>query len=505
MSIKRQSWNSELKQLGRTSLQLRLTTGITTIALLSIGTIGTWTTWEMRKMLVVSHQQEIEQIAGHLDRQLTMTAPTRWQTVIEEWASPNLWVGVKQPNGNLLRAGTPMTVSNQGFANQASVMESDQANQMANDMADEMLIAPWTSLPTGPTVQQIKGKQLVLDRHLLEQAGRPAGELYLARDITHDYGVLSMLVNQLLFGTVLALIPIAALMAMYIRRVLSPLRRMNQIAMAQVTQKPLRSGVITASITPEVPREVEGLVKVMSSLSSRLTETGEKQRDFTNSLSHELRTSLCLVQGYLKSTLRRGENLTPTQREALEVATSEVDRTVDLLQDLLDLGRNLGQNGSTTYNLKPVLLNDLIESAVRSVDPDGDRRIELEAETLVTAQAEMKALHRVLVHLLKNAQQFSQPDQPIRIRLAQSGNLAVIQVIDQGCGIAAADQPHLFEPFYRVEQSRCRATGGMGLGLAIVKSLVKAMNGEVSVVSQPGAGSQFTVELQAAPVSSDQP
>ena len=499
MSMKRQSWNSGLKQLGRTSLQLRLTTGITTIALLSIGTIGTWTTWEMRKMLVVSHQQEIEQIAGHLDRQLTMTDRTKWRTVIAEWATPSLWIGVKQPNGKLVQAGKPMNFSNQDFSSQASVM----ADQMADEIASKIATVPWRTLPPGPTVQQISGRQLVLDRHLLQQSGRPAGELYLARDITHDYQVLSTLVNQLLFGTVLALLPIAALMAMYIRQVLSPLRRVNQLAVAQVAQK--SRGAIVPAISSEVPQEVAGLVQVMSSLSSRLTETGEKQRDFTNSLSHELRTSLCLVQGYLKSTLRRGENLTPVQREALEVATSEVDRTVDLLQDLLDLGRNLGQNGSTTYNLKPVMLNDLIESAVRSVDLEGDRQIELEAEMLITAQAEVKALHRVLVHLLKNAQQFSQPDQPIRIRLAQSGNLAIIQVIDQGCGIAAADQPHLFEPFYRVEQSRCRDTGGMGLGLAIVKSLVEAMNGEVSVISQPGAGSQFTVELQSAPVSSDQP
>jgi signal transduction histidine kinase len=170
-----------------------------------------------------------------------------------------------------------------------------------------------------------------------------------------------------------------------------------------------------------------------------------------------------------------------------------VDRTVDLLQDLLDLGRNLGQNGSTTYNLKPVMLNDLIESAVRSVDLEGDRQIELEAEMLITAQAEVKALHRVLVHLLKNAQQFSQPDQPIRIRLAQSGNLAIIQVIDQGCGIAAADQPHLFEPFYRVEQSRCRATGGMGLGLAIVKHVIQRHGGHLRIESKLNLGSCFTL------------
>ena len=489
MQMQRDSWKAKLTPRGGNSLQLRLTAGMTTIALLSIGTIGTWTTWKMRNMLVVDHQQEIRQIAGHLERQLATTESAKWQNVIGEWAAPNLWVGVKQSNGKLLQAGTPIGASNQSFSSQASAM----ADETAIEIAGKMTTIPWASLPAEPAIRQINGRQLVLDRHLLQQAGRPAGELYLARDITHDYRVLSTLVNQLLFGTVLALLPIAALVAMYIRQVLSPLRRMNQMAVAQAAQKPLRAGSPPAS--PAVFREVAGMVHVMSSLSARLSETDEKQRDFTNSLSHELRTSLCLVQGYLNSTLRRGANLTPAQREALEVAASEVNRTVELLQDLLDLGRS--HVGGATCSLRPVVLNDIVEGAVRACDPQGNRQIELEAKTLVVAQAEVKSLHRVLVHLLKNAQQFSPPDQPIQIQLAQTGNLAVIQISDRGCGIAAVDQAYLFEPFYRVEQSRCRATGGMGLGLAIVKSLVEAMNGEVSVVSQPGAGSTFTVELPA--------
>ncbi len=477
---KRKGWTIE--PIGRSSLQLRLTAGITTIALLSIGTIGSWTTWKMRKMLVVDHQQEMQQITGHLSRQLVTTAPAQWQSHIAEWASPNLWVGVKQPNGKLMQAGKLTS-----FAKNAS-----QAAVIAGETSVEMTPDALSMLPIGTTVQRVNGRQLVCDRQLLRQSGQLVGELYLARDITHDYDVLSMLVNQLLFGTVLALLPIAALMAMYIRQVLSPLRRVNQLAVAQAEQMPL--GAVASPVSLEVPREVAGLVQVMSSLSAHLSETGEKQRDFTNSLSHELRTSFCLVQGYLKSTLRRGDNLTPAQREALEIAASEVDRMVELLQDLLDLGRSY--SGETAYSLKPVMLNDLVETALRAADPQGNR-VKLEAKTLVVVQAEAKALHRVILHLLKNAVQFSEPDQPVLVQLTQTGNRALIQVSDQGCGIAAADQARLFEPFYRVEQSRCRATGGMGLGLAIVKSLVEAMGGTVSVLSQPGAGSTFTVELQA--------
>jgi hypothetical protein len=240
--------------------------------------------------------------------------------------------------------------------------------------------------------------------------------------------------------------------------------------------------------------EVQGLVEAMSSLSTRLSETGERQREFTNSLSHELRTSLCLIQGYLQSTLRRGDNLTGSQREALEIAASEADRTIQLLKDLLDLGRI--NSGTMELQFNPIDLKDLLDSVIQMVDPYRERIIEVAAETQVVAQADRSQLSRVLMHLLKNAMQFSKPDRPIQVLLGQTGGKwATVQINDCGCGIAEADQARIFDPFYRVETSRCRATGGMGLGLAIVKSLLEEMGGEVTVESKLGAGSTFRVKL----------
>ncbi|MFM7428034.1 MAG: sensor histidine kinase [Elainella sp.] len=448
--------------LGQPSLQLRLTAGITTIALLSVGSIGTWTTWQMRKMLVVDHKNQLGQIANHLEDQLTDTAPTQWQTVLNDWTAPDLWL-----------AAQPL---------QQTLMRPAQTNQLVTNLPADMAQLNWQDMPRSPTVKTLAGHHLVLCQRTLLQSGRKVGHLYLARDITHDYKVLSTLVNTLRFGTLLALIPIAALIAMYIRRALQPLRQVNQIAQAGGSMP-----------TEPVPAEVKGLVQGLSSLSSRLSETGEKQREFTNSLSHELRTSLCLIQGYLKSTLRRGDNLTAAQREALEIANSEADRTVDLLQDLLDLGRINSRNSPCC--LRPLVVNDVVEAAVKAANPEQSRVIQVEAPELLTAKADAKQLHRVLLHLLNNAKQFSPADQPIRVSLQQTPAWALIRVQDQGCGIAETEQSQIFEPFYRVEASRCRSTGGMGLGLAIVQALVKAMGGRVEVESHPGRGSTFTVRL----------
>jgi signal transduction histidine kinase len=465
MRIKRLSNLFKLKPigLGQPSLQLRLTAGITTIALLSVGTIGTWTTWQMRKMLVVDHKNRLAQIANHLEGQLTDRSASEWQAVLNDWASPDLWLAARS-------------------LQQPTLMQPSQTSQALAKLPADMTRLDWQKMPGDPTIKTLEGRHLVLCQRTLKQSGQKLGHLYLASDITHDYKVLSTLVNTLRFGTLLALIPIAALMAMYIRRALQPLRQVNQIAQAGGSMP-----------TQPVPAEVQGLVQGMSSLSSRLSETGEKQREFTNNLSHELRTSLCLIQGYLKSTLRRGDNLTPAQREALEVASSEADRTVELLQDLLDLGRINGRNSPCC--LRPLVVNDVVEAAVKAADPEQSRLIQIEAPKLLMAKADAKQLQRVLLHLLNNAKQFSPPDQPIRVTLQQTPAWVLIQVQDQGCGIAEAEQAQIFEPFYRVESSRCRSTGGMGLGLAIVQALVTAMGGRVEVTSHPGRGSTFTVQL----------
>ncbi len=479
MQIKRDNLKplESLKRMefDRTSLQLRLTVGITTIALLGVGGVGTWTTWKMRQMLIGDHKKQISDMAGQMEQKLMATRASssvaQWQANLNEWALPDVWIAIQSADGKTLT-------------------QSGTLENFPKPMAE----VPWTAISTTPTVKAVNDRYLILCREPLQRNGRDqtvTAELYLARDITRDYRVLSALVNTLRFETLLALGLIAMLMAVYIRRSLRPLRQMNQMATAQAgTRRPFPDPE-----TPEnVPSEMQGLVQAMSLLTTRLSESGERQREFTNGLSHELRTSLSLIQGYLKSTLRRGDNLTEAQREALEVATSEADRTIQLLKDLLDLGRMSSR--AVEFHLKPVVLNDAIHSAVEMIDPQGERMIEVKAESpMIVAQADPDHLNRVLMHLLKNAKQYSKPDQPIRLQLQQTSDWAIIHIHDRGCGIPEADQPHIFEPFYRVEASRCRTTGGMGLGLAIVRSLVEAMAGEVTVESTLGMGSCFTVKL----------
>ncbi|MEL7522433.1 MAG: HAMP domain-containing sensor histidine kinase, partial [Cyanobacteria bacterium J06553_1] len=215
----------------------------------------------------------------------------------------------------------------------------------------------------------------------------------------------------------------------------------------------------------------------------------DQQRRFVSDVSHELRTPLTLVQGYLQSTLRRSGNLSAPQKEGLEIAADEADRTIRLLQDLLDLARADG--GHLRFKVASEPLHQVVGEILEMSQSD---RIQAHLQP-VQAKCDRHRLKQVLINLIDNALKYSGDSKPVKVDVKQSGNMACIEVKDHGCGIPLTDLNKIFEPFYRVDEDRCRATGGTGLGLSIVKTLVEGMDGSVKVHSKLGEGSVFTVCL----------
>ncbi|HEY9628487.1 MAG TPA: HAMP domain-containing sensor histidine kinase [Coleofasciculaceae cyanobacterium] len=466
-----------------TSLQFRLTLGLTAVSLLGMSSIGSWTSWQMRQMLVVDHQNYLKTLSDRLPTELA-TRPadamdSQLQALVNQGGSPHLWLWVKSDSGKVLATSTNLA----SFPGDAALM-------------------PQSMMPLQPEVAAVNGRYLMLCSTPLRVEGKTIAQLYLARDITHDYEVQTTLVNSLRFATVLAIVVIGTSVAYMIWRSLHPLRQidrqMNQLAIAPSETAGKFTGDRSAHSwqLDDIPSEMQGLVQAFDKLSTRLIEADDQQRQFTNqftsSISHEIRTSLSLVYGYLQSTLRRCNNLTDSQKEALEVAVDETERTIQLLKDLVDLSRI--NSDTMEFSLEPVVLNDLVVMALEMSNLSGATVKIKTADDLVVAQADSSQLVRVVNHLLENAARYAK-GQPIVIQLSETSNHALLQVCDRGCGIPLADQARIFEPFYRVEHSRCRSTGGIGLGLAIVKSLVEGMQGQVTVESQPGEGSVFSVML----------
>lgn len=230
-----------------------------------------------------------------------------------------------------------------------------------------------------------------------------------------------------------------------------------------------------------------------------LREVDRARTQILATVSHELRSPLTAVAGY--SEVLCEQDLSPQEVRELAVHIHEgAQRLIYLVEDIATFYR-LGSGAFRVFperlEVRPVLHEAVrqVEAATSAMHP----HIEISAtEPLPCVYADRMRLLQILTNLLSNAVKFSPPGALIRLRAHAEQGHVVLQVEDQGIGIAAEDLPHIFEPFYRTRQSDQRRIQGTGLGLAIVKRLVELQGGSIEVVSTVGAGSTFTVRLPAA-------
>lgn len=216
-------------------------------------------------------------------------------------------------------------------------------------------------------------------------------------------------------------------------------------------------------------------------------------RQFTADASHELRTPLAVLKLQAQSALSsgaldsEGANLVRSQLE-------EIDRLKLMVEDLLTLSRLESEPGEQA----PVDLADVVLETIERFRPMAESKgIDLGVADLTAApvEGERSELRRVLSNLLDNALKYTERGGSVRVALERNGASVSLQVRDTGAGIAPSETERIFERFYRADPSRDRRTGGAGLGLAIVARIVEFHRGRVSVESDLGKGSSFTVEL----------
>ncbi|QSJ20485.1 two-component sensor histidine kinase [Nostoc sp. UHCC 0702] len=458
------------------SLQLRLTIGIGTFSALILGSLAAWTSWKMQQILIDSHKRNIEQIAERLphDVQLyseMMQPETGLQKAINNLANTNTLLWVKSNDNKIL-------------------IKSATLDLLPNSTVIELMSL--TQMQIKPQVYQVNQSYFILSSTSLQVQDKLLGKLFVVQDITREQTTFVAMVQSLSIVSFLAIIVLVITIALYIRRSLQPLLRLNQMT-SVISIEDLGKAQLYLD---NAPSEVKELAQTLTMLLSRLSQSWQQEREFVSNVSHELRTPLTIVHGYLQSVLRRQNNLTEVQLEALETAASQTEHTIRLLQDLLDLAR--ADNGSLHFQMKSCVLNDLVEEVVMMANKYCDRSITIESATYpIQAKADYNRLKQVLLNLIDNAVNYSEANIPVILRLNQFPEQAVIQVCDQGYGIPLQHQTRIFERFYRVDESRSHTTGGSGLGLSIVKTLVEGMGGNVSVQSKLGEGSVFTITLQA--------
>ena len=459
-----------VKQLSHlTSLRVRLTVGIAAMSILGFSGVVTGICWQMQSILVVTHKNNTRYIAGRFPSDVEIysdmvSLEEGTQRAIDNLSNPQTLLWVKGPQGEILA----------------------QSEALKMGMRGKNLVS-LTDIPLQPELQRINNRYWLLCATKLVVKGVHLGEFYIAQDITKDQTMfLSIMSSLLLVGLIVTILMTAAI-AWYIQNALQPLKRMSQTT-KDISPETL--GKVQIELE-NAPSEVKELAQTLQTTLTDLSHAWEDQRQLVSNVSHELRTPLTVVSGYLQSTLRRGNNLTDIQREALETASSEAERTIQLLQDLLDLAR--AENGRMYFHLETVVLNELLTEIEGMVDQyPTPVKISL-PDQLVKIKGDKNRLKQVFLNLVDNAVKYSHSSEPILLKLSQEKQQANIQVCDRGVGIPLTHQTRIFERFYRVDEARSRNIGGTGLGLSIVKTLVEGMEGTIKVISQPNQGTTFTI------------
>jgi len=228
------------------------------------------------------------------------------------------------------------------------------------------------------------------------------------------------------------------------------------------------------------------------------------RRDFVANVSHELKTPIASIKGFVETLLDGAADDPVDQRRFLEIIARQADRLASIIEDLLALSRIEQSEGTGNLPREAVRMADLLSAVTVDCLPRaGDRSIQLDVSCDHDIEAEVNAplLEQALINLVDNAIKYSEPGRTVWITVGveaaaiDRGGPVVVTVRDEGCGIDAEHLPRLFERFYRVDKARSRKLGGTGLGLSIVKHIVQAHGGTVAVESQPGVGSTFTIRL----------
>ena len=264
--------------------------------------------------------------------------------------------------------------------------------------------------------------------------------------------------------------------------------------------------------------ELATLADTFNEMLANLEELYQQQQRFVADASHELRAPITSIRCNLDLLAKAPDLPAEDAQAALADARAEADRMGRLVSDLLTLARSdsISQSGRIKVNgyrkegskKKPVDLDSLLLEVFRQYQRVGENgngetrkqgpRLLLQHIAPAKVYADADQLKQVLVALMDNALKYTPYEGTVSLSLTTSGNSAVVKVSDTGIGISPEDLPHIFERFYRADQSRSHDRGGSGLGLAIVESIVQEHQGSIEVESTPGKGSTFILKLPAA-------
>jgi heavy metal sensor kinase len=274
------------------------------------------------------------------------------------------------------------------------------------------------------------------------------------------------------------------------RKTLSPIALMNQ-----QTQRITAENLAARLDVMNRQDELGGLATTINHLLARLENAFKEQQRFVADASHELRTPLAVLRGETEVALSQTRTIAE-YKSSLNLIKDEAERLSRIVEDLFILARQPLDRPRVVKEL--VNLRGLVDECTRAAQvlaAQKDLQVTLNNASHLSVEGDEELLLRMVLNLLDNAVKYTPAGGEIGIELVASNGDAQIVVRDNGIGIPKTDQPHVFDRFYRVDKARSRAMGGAGLGLSIAHWIATAHGGTITVDSNTGKGSVFTIKL----------
>lgn len=241
--------------------------------------------------------------------------------------------------------------------------------------------------------------------------------------------------------------------------------------------------------------ELAELVDSFNQMATALANTETMRMQLLGDVTHELKTPLTSIKGYMEGLQ---DGVLPATPETFQLIHREADRLQRLVQDLQELSR--AEAGEIPMTMTRCHLQNIISSVTEQMRPQFiEKNISLIVDVsadLPVVRADTDRTAQILTNLLGNALQYTESGGTVEVKAERDGNHIRTTVIDTGVGLDRKDLEHIFQRFYRVDKSRSRSSGGSGIGLTVAKHLVDVQGGQISAMSEGvGEGSQFSFTL----------
>lgn len=279
---------------------------------------------------------------------------------------------------------------------------------------------------------------------------------------------------------------------LFIDKTLSPIKEMSSIT-AEIAAGNFNKRIEIGNGTDEIST----LARNLNSMADSLYDQEQKRQEFMSSISHDLRSPLTSIMGYLQAIL---DGIIPAEKisKYLNIIYSETERLNKMSNTILDLSKS--KLNGLKLNYSDFNINELLVFVVSTLKVKAYKKnisIDYDIESdFISVYADYEKIQRVIYNLLENAIKFTNKNGKITIKTETINDKAYISIMDNGIGMKADEQSQIFDRLYKADSSRGIDKNGSGLGLSIVKEFIKAHNENISVSSELGKGSIFTFSLQ---------